>query len=1369
MECIQAESTMSAVTQNPYVGPRTFLKEEGHLFFGRDRESRDLTALVVSERLVLFYAQSGAGKSSLINTRLIPDLEEKLFEVLPVARVSGDSVQGIEVDNIYVFNLIRSLLRRETDPRLLSHLTLSQFLAKLNEDQNGYFYDPNLTAPIRSNLEFTPWPRALIIDQFEEVFSTHAEAWQKREDFFSQLAQAMQDDPYLRLLLVMREDYIAALDPYAHLLPGGLRVRYYMQRLGCEAAIQAVRRPVEQLRPFARGVAEKLVDDLSSIKVQKLDGTIGLEAGQYVEPVQLQVVCYSLWQNLPPGKIRITMQDLHDVGDVDTSLGNYYAERVKAVAETHNVNERRIRKWFSDKLISPGGMRNMVLKDPAGESDGLGNDVIQALPDLLRTEQRGGAVFYELTHDRLVKPVLENNQAWEEQHLSLFQRRAILWNTRDRSEGLLLRGRELINAEDEAKNAELTDLEKAFLNASKRGDRAVKERRRSWLVFLSCSSLIVVIAICSGLIIAATNYSEAIVAKSTAQASQGTAQASEAEAKHQLLRSESFRFALQAKMLLANDVNSNPELAALLSLMSTRASNNKEYLPEADAALVESMERLYTVRTFVGHTDEVMGIAVSRDGKYLATCSEDSTVKIWEIETGNLARTLEGHESWVSDVAFSPDGTYVLTGSFDHTAKIWDVASGEAVLTLSGHADTILGVAYSPDGAFVLTSSSDKTAKLWDAGTGHEVHSLSGHQGAVWDVAFSTAGDLILTGSADMTAKTWDIHTGIEKATFEGYGSEIYSVAFSPDDKQILLGGRSTTAEVWDIAAHEKLLSLDGHYNTINAVKFSGNGYYILTGSFDGSAILWSAKTGEILRGFGGHSNWVKSVAFSPDDQFVFTGSADGTAKMWLTSGNLLPRKIAGKDEIENVIFFPDGESFLTAGPNGYAIVWSTSTGKGLQVYKGLNAYSNAAAISADSQSIVAINNDGITALWNAKTGEEIRTYGDQIAWSVAMSPNSDYVLTGGSDGIAKLWETSSGMEVKTFQSHEDGILSAAFSPDGKLVLTSSNDYTAKLWDVETGKEILTIEHPLDPTKGSQVIWSVAFSPDGKYLLTGSFDNTVRLWTASTGEEIRVYRGHTDRVLGVTFSSDGKYILTGSADKTARLWNTETGELIRTLSGHTGKVYSVAFSPDDQSLVTASEDGTARLWDLEFETTIDLACSLLTRDFTTEEAERYGITDVGPTCPPEQVQMIPVTGNVIPAPAEIESLLYSGHVLETLAVLDRGQKSDPGYTNSFDAEFWNLLCWDGSLNGYFVEVGAACERAVTLAPDNGNYIDSRGLNGALQGNFEEAIEDFEYAVIWLRNNQAEEELIKKRELWISMLREGINPFDAEMLEDLKSE
>ncbi len=132
---------------NPYIGPKTFTKEYGEYFFGRDREARTLSALVLTERLVLFYAQSGAGKSSLINTRLIPELEseENLYEVLPVARVGGSLPKEITLDegdklkfNIYVFNLISSLTTKpEFDPGSLVKLTLPQFMGRLTRMKTG--------------------------------------------------------------------------------------------------------------------------------------------------------------------------------------------------------------------------------------------------------------------------------------------------------------------------------------------------------------------------------------------------------------------------------------------------------------------------------------------------------------------------------------------------------------------------------------------------------------------------------------------------------------------------------------------------------------------------------------------------------------------------------------------------------------------------------------------------------------------------------------------------------------------------------------------------------------------------------------------------------------------------------------------------------------------------------------------------------------------------------------------------------------------------------------------------------------------------------------------------------------------------------
>src|SRR5688572_10597487 len=174
---------MTEQPQNPYVGPRTFTRQEGNRFFGREREARELLSLVISERLSLFYAQSGAGKSSLINTRLAPQLEEFGFVVLPIGRVSGELPAGVgQVDNIFVFNLMLSLTPEEQDPKRLSHLSLSDFLAGLtNADGEHYIYETE-TLQLAQAEPFQPSspsldrvegyggpPHVLIIDQFEEI------------------------------------------------------------------------------------------------------------------------------------------------------------------------------------------------------------------------------------------------------------------------------------------------------------------------------------------------------------------------------------------------------------------------------------------------------------------------------------------------------------------------------------------------------------------------------------------------------------------------------------------------------------------------------------------------------------------------------------------------------------------------------------------------------------------------------------------------------------------------------------------------------------------------------------------------------------------------------------------------------------------------------------------------------------------------------------------------------------------------------------------------------------------------------------------------------------------------------------------------
>jgi hypothetical protein len=160
--------------------------------------------------------------------------------------------------------------------------------------------------------------------------------------------------------------------------------------------------------------------------------------------------------------------------------------------------------------------------------------------------------------------------------------------------------------------------------------------------------------------------------------------------------------------------------------------------------------------TLKGHTNSVISVAYSPDGKRIVTGSADKTAKVWDAATGRELLTLKGHADAVYSVIFSPDGKRIVTGSEDHTAKIWDAASGRELLTLKGHSGFVNSVAYSPDGKRIVTGSQDNTAKVWDTTTFQELLTLNGHDNAVTSVAFSADGKRLVTGSMmDHTAILW--------------------------------------------------------------------------------------------------------------------------------------------------------------------------------------------------------------------------------------------------------------------------------------------------------------------------------------------------------------------------------------------------------------------------------------------------------------------------------------------------------------------------------------------------------------------------------------------------------------------------------------
>jgi len=305
--------------------------------------------------------------------------------------------------------------------------------------------------------------------------------------------------------------------------------------------------------------------------------------------------------------------------------------------------------------------------------------------------------------------------------------------------------------------------------------------------------------------------------------------------------------------------------------------------------------------TLSRHTAWVRSVSWSPDGTQLATGSADGTAKLWDAAGGREPLTLKrpatgvASVSWspsgvwstsgIYSVSWSPDGKFLATGSNDGTVKVWDAAGGREPLTVGRHANAVLSVSWSPDGTRLAAGIVDGTAKVWDATGGRESLTLKGHTSGIWSVCWSPDGTRLATASSDRTAQVWQASGGRKSLTLKGHTNGVWSVCWSPDGTRLATGSSDGTAKVWDAAGGRELLTLKGHTGYVYSVCWSPDGARLATGSSDGTAKVWDAAGGRELLTLKGHTGYVWSVSWSPDGKRLATGSVDGTAKVWDAAG----------------------------------------------------------------------------------------------------------------------------------------------------------------------------------------------------------------------------------------------------------------------------------------------------------------------------------------------------------------------------------------------------------------------------------------------------------------------------------------------------
>jgi WD40 repeat protein len=330
----------------------------------------------------------------------------------------------------------------------------------------------------------------------------------------------------------------------------------------------------------------------------------------------------------------------------------------------------------------------------------------------------------------------------------------------------------------------------------------------------------------------------------------------------------------------------NEVLAALKQVTTSTAKSNPT--PKPAPKIVSPPPRptpksrnWRLVHTLKGHSSSVVSVAISPDGKTLASGSRDNTIKLWNLATKQEIHTLNDHSDSVYYVAISPDGQTLASGSADNPIKLWNLATGREIVTLKGHSNSVYYVAISTDGQTLASGSRDNSIKLWNLATKQEICTLQGHSDSVYSVAISTDGQTLASGSADNTIKLWNLATGREIVTLKGHSDSVYSVAISPDGVTLASGSVDNTIKLWNLTTGQKIRILYGHLNSVWSVAINPDSVTLASGSSDTMIKLWNLATGQEIRTLHGHSSLVYSVAFSPDGTTLASGSADNTIKIW--------------------------------------------------------------------------------------------------------------------------------------------------------------------------------------------------------------------------------------------------------------------------------------------------------------------------------------------------------------------------------------------------------------------------------------------------------------------------------------------------------
>jgi WD40 repeat protein len=566
----------------------------------------------------------------------------------------------------------------------------------------------------------------------------------------------------------------------------------------------------------------------------------------------------------------------------------------------------------------------------------------------------------------------------------------------------------------------------------------------------------------------------------------------------------------------------------------------------------------------LGHTGTIFSVAVSSDGRYALSGGDDTSIKLWNLETGHEIRTFRGHTGNVVDIVISNDSKWAASiANNDYSVRLWDLDTGKSLGVLN-HKRSIQSIALSPDERFLLTGGD--TLILWNLGTSKIEQEFN--ITAVASVAFSANGKHVVTGGDNGSVMLWDIDSGNLLKTFR-HKKAVSAVAFRPTKDQIISGSFDHTINLWDINSGGLIKSLNNE-SAVQDLSVSSDGRYIVSGSSGVRDKTSGSKIKQLrIWDFENFSN----ITLPRSDQ-------EHTAP-----------KIG---RVYAVAFISDTNKIISGGRNKLLAIWDVKSKEepySLQQHASTEAFIS----NLGNSNFISISNYKQLSYWNIETAKIVNSI--EVMDETGLTDNSGYqiidfltststfidnknhgnslIAVGGDNGTTIIFKD--GSQIASISEHKAAVSSIAFSAQGNQLITGSFDFTAKLWNIKHSINGIKFKKNHSFSHTNQIV-AVSFSSDGKTVLTSGVDQLIVLWDALTGKEIKRWDlSYDDLGLSslyvmidysnaVPFESKTEKYIYLLANGLRRI-NTETKQMELLQTGFEPGEYSIAISPDGQYII----------------------------------------------------------------------------------------------------------------------------------------------------------------------------------------------------------